>query len=386
MRLTVRARLTALYGGLFLAFGAVLLTVVYLLMRQSLPHTIGVAIRADEIPGQLTVPALPTVPRSELNDVVTLSSGAALQQLLLWSALSLVVLAIASIAAGWWVAGRVLRPLRDITGTARRLSWDNLHERIGMRGPRDELTELAGTFDDMLARLEAAAESQRRFVANASHELRTPLAIQRTAIQVGLSDTDPERIATVREQLLDANRRSERLLDGLLLLARSDRGLEHKEPVPLHQLAADVVERNRAIAKSRDITLELRTEPVEVLGDPVLLGQLLTNLVTNAVRHNTAGGWARVEVRGDGTVEVANTGPRVDPGQVTELFEPFRRGAGRVGSDTGGVGLGLSIVRSIATTHDAALTARPRPVTDGGGLQVAIRLPLNRTAPTHADK
>lgn len=281
----------------------------------------------------------------------------------------LVILALA-FAVCWWLTGRLLRPLHDITATARRLSLSTLHERIALDGPRDELKELADTFDAMIDRLEKAVDSQRRFVANASHELRTPLAVQRTAVEVGLADPSPERLAEVRAELLRNTRRSELLIEGLLVLAQGERGLDARVPVDLEAVVGQVVEDSRAAAGRDRISVAAATRPVTVSGDEVLLTRMVANLVQNAIRHNGPGGDVRVELSEEALV-VRNTGPRVPPEKVDGLFEPFRRlHADRTGSSEG-AGLGLSIVAAIARAHDGRVRATANP---DGGLSVTVAL------------
>ncbi|MBP2474358.1 signal transduction histidine kinase [Crossiella equi] len=386
-RLTVRAKLTALYGTLFLVSGAVLLVAIYFLVQDQLTGRLAVAARTlpsyvynGESFVPLSVDPAPSMPvqgttvrlGQPVQDLVRAAEDTTMQTLLLISALSLVGVAALSVAAGWYLSGRVLRPLHTITATAQRLSSTNLHERIDLSGPDDELTELAETFDGMLDRLESAFESQRRFVANASHELRTPLAVQRAAVQIGLAgNPSPEQTAEIKEQLLTANRRIERLIDGLLVLARSDQGLAKRGRVELHAVAAEAVEQYRAEADRRHVDVQTRLGETEVLGDKVLLTQLVTNLVSNAIRHNTEGGTVWVRTDPFGGLVVSNTGATVPRDQVPQLFEPFRRGEGR--TDKGeGAGLGLSIVDSITRAHDGAVHAEPRP---GGGLRVKVSLP-----------
>ncbi len=378
---TVRSRLTAVYGASVLLSGIILLIVVYLLVRQNLLPGLG---RVFPLPRPLPTAVRPSAPRGdgartftpgELRDLAQRSADAALDQLLLWSAVSLAVLAVLSVAVGWWVAGRALRPVQRISATARRLSSDNLHERIRLDGPRDELTDLAATFDRMLDRLQIAFDSQRRFVANASHELRTPLAIQRAVIQVELDDnqlgnSQGSALAEVRQKLLDANRRSERLIDGLLLLARSDRGLEHRQPVRLDEIVREVLRRHTVDATQRHLDVQLDTSPSVVLGDTVLLTQMVANLISNAIRHNIDHGsiWVRVD---PAQLVVSNTGAVIDANRLPELFEPFRRGAERTRGAEGS-GLGLSIVQSIVQAHAGQVEARTR---NGGGLDVSIQFP-----------
>jgi signal transduction histidine kinase len=283
--------------------------------------------------------------------------------------ITIALLTLVSIAVGWWMAGRLLRPLHRITATARRLSLSNLDERIALAGPRDELTELADTFDTMLDRLQTAVDIQRRFAANASHELRTPLAIQRAAIQIGLDNPTPEKLAMVRQELLDVNRRSERLIDGLLTLAQGERGLESTEPVLLDALVRQAV--TEIPADGIEIRQEI--EPVTVTGDPVLLKRLVANLVHNAVRYNRPGGVVEVRVASDGRLAIRNTGPDVPAERISEMFEPFRRLHAPRTRSADSAGLGLSIVTAIARAHRADVTANPNP---GGGLELTVRFPI----------
>jgi signal transduction histidine kinase len=370
-RLTVRVKLTLLHAMVLLLSGTVLLTFIYLLMARTVGDRIEAALST---PAVAPVPVLsgeaPTVVQAT-DDLVTRSKDVALGALLLYSALGLVVVTVLSVAVGWWLAGRMLRPLHHITDTARRLSSENLHERIALDGPSDELTELAATFDVMLDRLERSFVGQRRFIADVSHELRTPLAIQRAAIQIGLRDPDESRLARVREQMLDANRRTEQLIDSLLVLARSDQGLADRVLVPLREVVCSVVEQHTAAAAARSITVEVATEPVVVMGDRVLLTQLVVNLITNAVRHNVDGGFVTVRLD-HGGLSVVNTGPVIDPDVLPSLFAPFRRGPRRAESADGGLGLGLAILTSITSAHGGEVIARALP---DGGLEVLVRIP-----------
>ncbi len=278
---------------------------------------------------------------------------------------------------GWFLAGRVLRPIQDMTATARRLSDTNLHERLAMEGPADELKELADTFDDMLGRLEAAFESQRRFVANASHELRTPLAIQRTLVDVALADPDatPEELRTMAVLVRDAVDRSERLIDGLLVLARSQQGVGATAPVDLAGVAAAAVDQAATEIDAAGLSVHRDLEPAPLTGNRVLLERLAANLVENAVRHNVTGGWMEVTTATTGdhvTLTVRNGGAPVPPDQVAGLFEPFRRLApDRVGGGRGH-GLGLSIVQAVAVAHRGSVGAE---APESGGLSVTVSLP-----------
>ncbi|MFF5114031.1 sensor histidine kinase [Streptosporangium sp. NPDC000509] len=373
---TVRMRLTLLYTGLFLVTSTILLTVVNLLLSNALESRVR-SIKEDfppfdRFPPGVPVPRAPDLPdlpaRPEVVDVVNTLSGAVLRYQWTVSAIVIALLTVVSVAAGWWLAGRVLSPLRHITATARRLSLSNLHERIGLAGPRDELTDLAETFDAMLERLERSVDSQRRFIANAAHELRTPLSVQRAAIQIGLDDPLPDRLVPVREKLLTANRRTERLIDSLLLLAQAEHGPDGMEPAALDALVRQAIEETTADG----VVITSETRPVVVVGDPILLGRLLTNLLQNAVRHNRPGGTVHVGLTVTGVLTVRNTGPKVPAERVDELFQPFRRLHSRTGS-ADGAGLGLSIVASIAQAHHATVTARPNP---GGGLELTVSFPV----------
>jgi signal transduction histidine kinase len=290
-----------------------------------------------------------------------------------WGALALGGVAVAGVWMGWIAAGRTLRPIARITETARRVADRSLHERIALGGPRDELRELADTFDDMLERLDRSFDGQRRFVANASHELRTPLAINRTLLEVAMGQPDaPQQLRQLGTTLLEVNARHERLIDGLLTMARSEQAVVDPVPVDLIDVAGNVLDQTRAPG------VEMRSEllPAPTVGDPVLLERLAQNLVDNAMRYNVSGGWVHVCCTREGArsrLTVINTGPVVRAYEVPGLFEPFRRLTDRVGSARG-TGLGLSIVRSVARAHGGDVYATPR---DGGGLVVQVTLPAN---------
>jgi signal transduction histidine kinase len=371
--------MTALYSALFLATGGTMVAIVYLLQSRAVdskPWLVVVdkatlrSVGGSGYSGRLHGP----VPPGQLTSDIAASHSSSLLHLLVISVTAIAALALVGVLVGWWLAGRVLRPLRRITATARRLSSRNLHERIALPGPADELRELADTFDGMLARLERAFDSQRKFIANVSHELRTPLAVQRTVLELGLSSPDAEDVARVRDELLEANHRTEHLIGGLLSLARSDCGLERAEPVPLDALAREVADSFRQSAAAAGVRIELDTQPTTVTGDRVLLTQLVTNLVQNAVRHNHRDGDVRVIVSPDAGLRVCNTGPVVPEERVDGLFEPFVRLASpRAGADgSDGAGLGLSIVRAICRAHGTSVSASARP---GGGLDIRIPLP-----------
>ncbi|HUB04869.1 MAG TPA: ATP-binding protein [Solirubrobacteraceae bacterium] len=302
-----------------------------------------------------------------------------LDTLLTRSGLALAIMALASIGLGWLMAGRALRPVRTMSSRARGISERNLHERLALGGPDDELKELGDTFDGLLGRLEAAFDSQRRFVANASHELRTPITLERALVEVALSDPNPS-VESLREtcrRVLTSSEQQERLIEALLTLARSQRGLESRAPVDLREVTAEVV---RAVP-SNGIKIDTELRDASTTGDPAMVERLIANLVQNAVRYNQPDGWvtAWTGVRdGEPTVEVTNTGPVVASDQLDELVKPFSRldGNGSVAARSAdgreGLGLGLSIVQAIVDAHGARLTTDPRAE---GGLKVAVSFP-----------
>jgi signal transduction histidine kinase len=282
-----------------------------------------------------------------------------------------------SVLLGWLVAGRVLRPLRVMTTTTRQISERNLHERLALTGPDDELKDLGDTIDGLLARLEEAFDSQRRFVANASHELRTPLMLSQTVLQVALADpgvtVDSLRIAC--QEAVDAGKDQAQLIEALVTLARSQRGLDHRELVDLTAVVNDALTACKSSAAARGLQVEAALQKATVSGDARLIYRLVSNLVDNAIRYNITGG--RVEVNlapssAAATLIVANTGPPVPPDQVSRLLEPFQRAAPDRTASPNGLGLGLSIVAEIAEAHGAGLEVSPRP---DGGLTVAVSFP-----------
>jgi signal transduction histidine kinase len=292
------------------------------------------------------------------------------------------LLSIVSIGLSWWMAGRALRPVHRITDTARSLSEWTLHDRINLRGPNDELKQLADTFDAMLGRLDTAFHSQRRFVANASHELRTPLATERVLIDEALANTaaDADELRSILQQLRTNSQDSERLIDALLLLARSERGIEKWSTVDLSATVAGVVEQSNLEASAAGVTISTELEPVEVKGDPGLLERLAGNLVENAIRHNFDGGSVSVTTQADhdtAVLDVSNTGPVLDPQILAGLVEPFRRGRPDRSNDDDGFGLGLSIVDAIVAAHHGTLTLTAR---DDGGLHVRVKLAVASAA------
>ncbi|MEU8874956.1 ATP-binding protein [Streptomyces javensis] len=396
-RLTFRAKLAAAFTALFFCAGAALLIFVTVLARQgtmeqfasiTTDHTAGPTApqptsSASSAPSGPTRPgpADPKWTRQQAEDaqlanveVTNRLQETAVRQMVVWSAVGLAVMAVLSGAMGWWLAGRALRPVREVILAARRMSEENLHERLQLTGPHDELRELGDTYDTMLDRLEKSFTSQRRFVANASHELRTPLTAQRTSIEVGLADPLPAHLIPVREDLLTTNREAEHLIAALLLLARSDRGLDGTTDTDLAELTRQAADELSSLAAEHTVATAVHTTPLSVNGDPVLLKHLASNLVRNAIQYNRPRGTVTVCVDDARRLTVTNTGPRVDPTRVDSLFEPFRR-LDRDRTAVHGHGLGLSIVRSIATAHGGTVTAAPGPA---GGLSVEVRLPATR--------
>jgi signal transduction histidine kinase len=395
-RRPIRLRLTLVYSGLFLLAGTALLAVTYGLVAQSLNTSLPAAVSSPY--GSYLAQAVKICENTAgtPNQVAKCKAraqnslqkaGAAsaafqrdrtLTRLLYYSLGALAVVAAGSAWLGWIVAGRALRPVHAITAAARAASEENLGERIALAGPEDELKELADTFDAMLARLDAAFASQRRFVADASHELRTPLTVMRTAIDVtlakpGRTQAQLESMAVEVRQAVD---RAEALIEALLTLARSDRGRGPAEPLDVAVLAEDALDAAAPAIRARPVTVEATLLPGPTLGDPVLVERLVTNLVDNAVRHNVPDGWIQVATGtrwGMAFIEVANGGEPIPEEVVPSLFEPFRRLSERTGPPDG-TGLGLSIVRSVALAHHGQVIARGRPA---GGLEVSVLLPAH---------
>jgi signal transduction histidine kinase len=385
--LSIRARLTLLYGALVLLAGAALLTIVLVI----LDHVIDTQpiVLDDRYVAQLTG-ATPTngavAPDQQKQAKATVAETAeairtdlrhrTLTPLLGPSLVALGVFGAGGFVAVWFVAGRALRPVRTITATAQNVAAGRLDTRIELQGPRDELRGLADAFDAMLDRLHRVFASQRDFIGNASHELRTPIAISRTLLDVAMTDPDaPPELTRVGSQLIEVNARQDRLVEGLLTLARSGNVVTEPCSVDLDGIVRDVIQRHGGEAADRGVTIDLCTSRTpSVQGDPVLLERLVENVVQNAVRHNVPGGTVTVEVRDrspEVLVTVGNTGPALSVEDPATLFEPFRRATDRVDGRQG-CGLGLSIVKMVAEAHrgSASLTANP-----GGGLTVEIRLP-----------
>jgi signal transduction histidine kinase len=411
--MTIRVKLTLLYGLLFMAAGLALVGISYQLVARRMPAAEvaqvsgkDVTLRAAKMaadpdfspadraalktlstmPPDQTLTALKTgavelspETQRQLTAVLPVTVRAdALHQLLVQSAWALSVMAVVSLVLGWFVAGRVLRPLARITDMARRLSASNLESRIDLDGPNDELTVLARTFDEMLDRLAAAFEGQRRFVANASHELRTPLAIMAAEIDVTVArpDASVAELRSMAATVRAAVDRSDRIIASMLTLASVERGLETATPTDLAEVVSGAWERQAAALEAAGIDVTASLSAAKVVGDPALLDRLVDNLVDNGIRHNVAGGWLRLATRPVGAhveLEVASSGAVVADAALESLFLPFRRADRRTARGRG-IGLGLSIVLAIAQAHGGSATATPVP---GGGLRVVVEFPAD---------
>ncbi|MGO9887103.1 MAG: ATP-binding protein [Solirubrobacteraceae bacterium] len=418
-RTTVRWRLTLLYGGLFLACGAALLAITYTLVDNATvtntPFNFGIETpvggggpvgsagasanfrtASGSLAKRSLLPTSPAQRRAAVQKTlpppvqrllktasgrrVILSVGSVqrisdLHQLVIESSIALAIMALISAALGWVVAGRVLAPLRTMTVATQQISEANLHERLSMQGPQDELRQLADTIDGLLGRLEGAFDAQRRFVANASHELRTPLTTVRALLELILSDpkATTDTFRTTCQQVLDESAQQEQLIDALLALANGERGVEARERIDLAAIAGEALAARETEAAARDVHIDVSLEPASISGDRRLIERLVSNLVDNTLRYNLPGGSARVAVRvlaGEVELRVANTGPVVPAQEVERLLQPFQRLAGdRVGHGEG-LGLGLSIVAAIARAHQAALDVKPGAE---GGLEISVR-------------
>jgi signal transduction histidine kinase len=404
---TVRWRLTLLYGGLFLVCGAALLAITYGLVSRAVAAGNGVVALAPNRGTGLNVATPPngTLPRivtgqvrtsqaqlpSQLKRLLKTPSGPAivryvgaqqrvsdLHQLEIESAIALAIMTIISGLLGWVVAGRVLRPLRTITATTREISGANLHQRLALPGPRDELRTLADTIDGLLGRLESAFDAQRLFVANASHELRTPLTAVRALLEMVVGDPRAT-VETFREtcrEALEESEQQEQLIDALLALAQSQREVGRREPVDLASVTGEALRAHQPDATLHHVIVDATLDSAWVSGDRRLIARLVSNLVDNAIHHNSRGGLIHARVHADSgraSLTISNTCPAVPADQIGRLLEPFQRLApDRVGPSAG-FGLGLSIVAAIASAHGAALDIRPG---EHGGLQVEVRFAL----------
>jgi len=397
---TIRLRLTALYGALFLASGAALLAITYILVAHELngrffiTNSNGVVAGAVKVtvsksgqivgatghvqktlapPRQhllLSGPQLVPKPTpAQLIAQAHAQSAAALNQLLTDSGIALAVMALLSIWLGWLIAGRALRPLRTISNAARDISATNLHRRLALRGPNDELKQLGNTFDGLLERLETAFDAQRQFVANASHELRTPLTYERALLEVALADPNAseETLRDACAQALAVGEQQERLIEALLTLSRSQRGLESRQTVNLAEIATTTLRTTPINGAAIDANLA----PALIQGDPRLIERLVANLVDNALKYNLPHGRVTVSTNNDqqrATLAITNTGPLVPAAELERLFQPFQR-LDPNRTNSAGTGLGLSIVQAIATAHGGELSVRPGPA---GGLHIEV--------------
>jgi signal transduction histidine kinase len=393
-RYTIRLRLAVLYGGVFAISGTLLLALIFLSVRFSSHGTVvsaqgavaKIVVRQHGTgapPPGATLSATPesvAVRRAlaqaqKLGAVAVNVNNSDLHQLLIWSLIAMAIMVVASMTLGWVLAGRVLRPLQVIISAARELSASSLHERLALDGPNDELRELGDTFDELLGRLEASFIAQRQFVANASHELRTPLTLERAIIEVTLADPDAN-IETLREacqRVLEIGEQQEHTIEALLTLARSERGVERREPLLLDALAVEVIDERREEIARRGLRLESKLDRAPATGERRLIERLIANLLDNAIHHNNPDGWVAIATEleaGEAVLTVSNSGPVIAAAEIASLVRPFQRlGPDRTSHD-GGHGLGLSIVDAIATAHGAKLAVHAQPA---GGLRVEVR-------------
>jgi len=355
VRRPVRIRLTALYAFVLITSGAILLTITIGLVagfRQS---------SSQAAPGQFPGP----------HAQVSSSSGIGLHTVAIGAAIALAIMAAVSIWLAWALAGRVLRPLSNITAAVRQMSATDLDRRLAYDGPSDELKELADTFDALLDRIESSFESQRRFVANASHELRTPLARLKTLIQVAIADprADAQTLRAAHERVLVSERQLEQLIDALLTLATGEQTLTRKEPIELDQITGAALHARLAEIDRSGLRLSSDLQPARATGDPRLIERLVENLIDNAIRHNEPNGFIEVTT-GARSITVSNSGPVIPAGEAARLAQPFQRLGDDRTQQGHGHGLGLSIVHAIATAHGATVTTTAR---SAGGLTVEVR-------------
>jgi signal transduction histidine kinase len=405
-RRTIRLRLTGLYGLLFVASGAGLLAITYALVDHAAggflfytsPNgSVSGAFNATHPAGgqsgnapnlsangaqSLLTPQQAQAQAHQLHTLAMRQHSHEMHQLLAYSGIALAIMVVVSVLLGWFIAGRVLRPLRIITTTARQISATSLNRRLALEGPRDELKELGDTFDELLDRLESFVLAQRQFVANASHELRTPLALQRTLIQVALADPEPtiESLRIAHERVLSSGSEQQRLIDALLTLARGQAGLDKEDAIDLAALTHQVVASRRAEATERELHIAADLAVAPITGDARLAERLVTNLIDNALHYNITGGRVGIATYTESEstfFTISNSGPTVPPEAVARLRQPFQQlRTDRIGENHG---LGLSIVQAIATAHHADLDIRPG---DTGGLVVTVR--FHNTGPVSA--
>jgi signal transduction histidine kinase len=393
--MTIRLRLTLVYGGLFLCSAAALLAFTYVLVHHQYTGSFFIssghqAVVQFQSSGEVitkagqnafAVPVGPKALASNGKIAVAAAQGqsdAALHQLFLDSAIAFALMAVLSVWLGWVIAGRALRPLRTITETARDISASNLHRRLDLKGPDDELKQLGTTVDGLLGRLETSFEAQRQFVANASHELRTPLTLERTLLELALSDphASVDSYRHTCEQLLAVGEQQERLIEALLTLSRSQRGLDGQQPVDLAAITAAA-----AAGADRDgLTLDTTIQPAHTTGNPRLVERLVANLLNNAIDHNIDGGHIQLATGtrdGHAVLTITNTGPKIPASELERIFQPFQRLDPARTNNGRGLGLGLSIVQAIADAHDATVSTHAPA---DGGLQIEISFPAGTTA------
>ena len=377
---SVRMGLTTLYTVFFLISGVGLLAVTFGLVV----HSTGTATCAAPVPSGIPTPAgggvvgpCYAVPRAPGQASPDQQHASDLHQLLISSGIALAAMALAAVWLGWIMSGRVLRPIRTMTTATRQISAYNLHERLAINGPQDEVKDLADTIDGLLGRLETAFAAQRRFIANAAHELSTPLTLERALLEVALADpgASAASLRAACEEVLTSNQDQGRLIESLLTLATSERGLDRWDTVQLDALARHALNRRQTEALHRGVHVRASLAPAHVAGNGNLIERLVANLLDNALRYNVPEGWIEVDTsaaEGRAVLSVRNSGPVVPADQVDRLFRPFQRLGGERTAGTDGHGLGLSIVAAIATAHGAELTARARA---DGGLDVQVIFP-----------
>jgi signal transduction histidine kinase len=388
-RRTVRLRLTLLYSLLFLAAGASLLAITYLLVRSAPTGEVNSPLLptkpspgskfAAQVPPSALVREQNAVAREQMQlKAQSLATHAIdMHALLTRSGTALAIMVALAVALGWLVAGRMLRPLRAITTATRRITEHNLHERLALPGPADEVKDLADTIDGLLQRLEAAFDAQSRFVSNASHELRTPLTLNRALLEVTLANPDAtvDDLRAMGQELIGSGEQQEQLIEALLTLATSARGLDVHKPFDLSQITAHVLLGPHPEIGQLGLDVHSAMRPAPATGDPRLAERLVANLIDNALRHNVLGGHIGVATRteaGHAVVTIVNSGPVIPADAVDRLFQPFQRLHSDRANHADGYGLGLSIAQSIAAAHGATLGARTRPE---GGLHVEVRFP-----------
>ena len=370
-RRTVRLRLTVLYGCLFLVSSVGLLAITYVLVDNRLS---GPLRTSGGLPPEGSSAGIVTAPAPTRN-AFRAQQAADLHQFLVQSGIALAIMAVVSVGLGWLIAGRTLRPLRGMTAATRKISERNLHERLALDGPNDELKDLGDTIDGLLARLETAFDSQRRFVSNASHELRTPLMLTQTMLQVALANPTItlDSLRAVCEEVIDAGKEQAQLIEALLTLARSQRGLDHREPLDLGDITDQVLRAHQSDIAAQRLQIDSDLTPARISGDRRLIEILVSNLLTNAIRHNIPDGHVHIAVGADrtrATLSVSNTGSHVPVDQIERLLQPFQHLDGQRSNNHKGLGLGLSIVAAVVMAHGADLDLRSR---NGGGLDVEVR-------------